>query len=57
MDEKNSKQKATEIVVNHLEMLATIPVEKLIDNPALLYVVNEGIKNCSLTLMLISRIE
>ncbi|MGJ0973772.1 hypothetical protein ACR75V_12845 [Enterococcus avium] len=56
-EEKSDGQTlAAEILTKHLNMLVSIPVESMIDNPILLMVVNESVKTCSLTLSLVARI-
>ncbi|WP_167592470.1 hypothetical protein [Enterococcus durans] len=53
---KEAKQKAIGILSNHLDMLASIPTEVTMDNPVILAVVSESIKNCSLALVLVTKL-
>lgn len=53
---EEAKQKAIGILSNHLDMLASIPTEVTMDNPVILAVVSESIKNCSLALVLVTKL-
>lgn len=55
-EKEEAKQKAAEILANHLDMLASIPTEVATENPLILVAISESIKNCSLALTLVTKL-
>lgn len=54
--EKSVHEKTTSILLNHLEKLTEIDVEKLSDNPALLLAVTNDIKQSVGLLLILNKI-
>lgn len=55
-EKEEAKQKAVEVLANHLDMLASISTEVATENPVILVAISESIKTCSLALALVAKL-